>query len=135
MSKLHAIAKLVKDLRIDVDNGRNHAICLDQPKPDGTDMGPTALELAVMGYAGCYASIAALTARKMRIILLDLEVKTEAVKSPEVNTIVSVQTEITIKSSAPRDRLQRLHELTLKDCPVGLLFERAGVKPEFKLNF
>ncbi len=135
MSKLYANAKLVKDLRIDVDNGRNHAICLDQPKPDGTDMGPTALELAVMGYAGCYASIAALTAKKMRISLLDLEVRTEAIKSLEVNTIVSAKTEITMKSSAPKDRLQRLHDLTVKDCPVGLLFEKAGVKVEFKLNF
>lgn len=134
MPKLYANAKLVKDLRIDVDNDRNHAICLDQPKPDGTDMGPTALELAVMGYAGCYASIAALTAKKMRISLLDLEVKTEAIKSPEVNTIISAKTEITMKSSAPKDRLQRLHDLTVKDCPVGLLFEKAGVKVEFKLN-
>jgi len=134
MSKLFSTAKLVKDLRIDVDNGRNHAICLDQPKPDGTDMGPTALELAVMGYAGCYASIAALTARKMRIILNDLEVKTEAIKSSDVGTITSAKTEITIKSSAPKDRLRRLHELTVKDCPVGLLFEKAGVKLEYKLN-
>ena len=134
MAKLYSTAKLVKDLRIDVDNGRNHAFCLDQPKPDGTDMGPTALELVVMGYAGCYASIAALTAKKMRIALTDLEVKTEAIKSPEVHTIVSAQTEVTIKSNAPKDRLQRLHDVTVKDCPVGLLFEKAGVKLEYKLN-
>lgn len=50
--KLHSTAKLVKDLRIAVDNGRAHSVCLDLPPELGTDMGPTALELGVMSYAG-----------------------------------------------------------------------------------
>jgi hypothetical protein len=44
--KLYANAKLVEDFRIDVDDGRSHAICLDLPREDdGTNMGPSALEL------------------------------------------------------------------------------------------
>ncbi len=45
LTKLFANAKLVKDYRIDVDDGRNHAVCLDLPRDTGTDMGPSALEL------------------------------------------------------------------------------------------
>ena len=85
--KLHSTAKLVKDFRITVDDGRAHSVCLDLPPELGTDMGPTALELGVMSYAGCFATIFALTARKMRIPLIDLEVRLEAVKSQEVGTI------------------------------------------------
>lgn len=64
MAKLYASAKLVKDLRIDVDDGRSHALCLDLPLDLGTDMGPSALELALMSFAGCYATTFTLTAKK-----------------------------------------------------------------------
>jgi uncharacterized OsmC-like protein len=50
-------------------------------------MGPTALELGVMSYAGCFTTIFAFTAKRMRIPLKDLEVKLEAVESDEAETI------------------------------------------------
>ena len=97
-------------------------------------MGPTALALAVMSFAGCYASIFALTARKMRIQLKDLEVRIEAVKSEEMGTISSAHLDINVKTDAPNDRVERLHQLTLRNCPVGKLFEKAGVKTEYRLH-
>lgn len=45
MQKLHSTAKLVKDLRIAVDNGRAHSVCLDLPPELGTDMGQRLLSL------------------------------------------------------------------------------------------
>lgn len=95
--KLHANAKLVKDLRVDVDDGRAHGVCLDLPPELGTNMGPTALELCVMSYAGCFATIFALTAKKMRITLKDLEVRLEAVKSDETGTIAEANFDITVR--------------------------------------
>jgi len=135
MVKLHATAKLVKDFRIDVDDGRSHALCLDLSREDdGTDMGPSALELCVMSHAGCYAVIFALTAKKMRFKLKDLEVKVEAIKSEEAGTVVEEKFEIIIGMDAPEDRIQRIHKLTLLDCPVGKLFEKAGVKARYNLK-
>jgi putative redox protein len=134
LAKLHATAKLVRDFRIDVDDGRRHAVCLDLPPSDGTDMGPTALELALMSYVGCYSTIFALTAKKMRITLEDLEVKSEAMKSDEAGTITEVRTHIMVATDAPEDRIKRAHELTLKSCPVGILFEKASVKMEYRLR-
>jgi uncharacterized OsmC-like protein len=49
-------------------------------------MGPTALELGVMSFAGCFATIFSLTAKKMRIPLKDLEVELGAQKSEETGT-------------------------------------------------
>ena len=132
--KLYANAKMVKDLRITVDDGRAHSVCFDLPPELGTDMGPTALELGVMSYAGCLATIFILTAKKMRVPLKDLEVKMEAVKSEEEGTITEADFGIFVKADAPEDRIQRILKLTLKNCPVGKLFEKAGVKASYSLR-
>jgi uncharacterized OsmC-like protein len=58
----------------------------------------------------------------------------EAVKSEQIGTIVEENFEITLRLDAPADRIQRLHELTLKNCPVGILFEKAGVKINYTVN-
>jgi len=134
VQKLHSTAKLVKDLRIAVDNGRAHSVCLDLPPELGTDMGPTALELGVMSYAGCFATIFALTAKKMRIPLKDLEVKLEAVKSDEAGTITEANFDILVQADATEDRIQQIFKLTLENCPVGKLFEKAGVKTNYSIK-
>lgn len=134
MTTLYARAKLVKDFRIDVDDGRTHAICLDLPLDKGTDMGPSPLELALMSYAGCYATIFILTTKKMRILLEDLEIEMEAVKSKEAGTVTETRFNIMVKTKAPEDRIQRAHKLTLQDCPVGKIFEKAGVKTSYSIK-
>jgi putative redox protein len=133
--KLYATAKLVKGFRIDVDDGRSHAVCLDLSRDDdGTDMGPSALELCLMSHAGCYATIFVLTAKKMRFSLKDLEVKVEAIKSEEAGTVTEEKFEIIVGIDAPEDRIQRIHKLTLLSCPVGRLFEKAGVKISYNMR-
>jgi putative redox protein len=132
--KLNANAKLVKGYRIDVDDGRAHAICLDlEQDSGGTNMGPSALELALMSFAGCYAAIFMLTANKMRASVTELEIKAEAVKSEQAGTITETKFDIVTKTDLPEDRVQRIHELTIKGCPVGKIFEKAGVKTTYNL--
>lgn len=132
--KLRSTAKLVKDLRIAVDDGRAHSVCLDLPPELGTDMGPTALELGVMSYAGCFATIFALMAKKMRVTLKDLEVRLEALKSEEAGTVTEAVFNITVKTDAPEDTVQRIFKLTVENCPVGKLFEKAGVKVSYNIK-
>lgn len=134
MTKLYSTAKLVENLRIAVDDGRAHSVCLDLPPELGTDRGPTALELGVMSYAGCIATIFALMAKKMRVPLKDLQVKMEAVKPDDASTITEASFDILVKADAPEDRIQRIFELTMENCPVGKLFEKAGVKTSYNIN-
>jgi len=134
LAKLHAKAKLIENFRIDVDDRRTHALPLDLSPPDGTDMGPSALELCVMSLAGCYATIFVLTAQKMRFTLKNLEVKVDAVKSEQVGTITEANVYVLVEADIPKDRIQRAHELTVKGCPVGILFERAGVKIKYNIH-
>ena len=135
MTELKAAAKLVKDFRIDVDDGRSHAICLDlEQDSGGTDMGPSALELTMMSFVGCYATIFMLTASRMRRVIKDLRVKANAIKTEEAGTITEVKVEVAVRAEMPEDRLQRLHELTVKGCPVGRLFEKAGVRIRYNVE-
>lgn len=133
--KFYANAKLVKNYRIDVDDDRGHAVCLDlEQESGGTNMGPSALELALMSFAGCYATIFMLTANKMRATIKDLEIKVEAVKTEQAGTVTETKFDITTKTDVAEDRVHRLHELTVKGCPVGKLFEKAGVKTTYTIK-
>jgi len=107
---------------------------LDLPPELGTDMGPTALELGVMSFAGCVATIFSLTAKKIRVQLKDLEVELHAQKSEETGTISSAEFNITVRSDAKEDRIKRTFELTRKNCPVGKIFEQAGVEIKYNLK-
>jgi len=134
LTKLYGNAKLVRNFRIDVDDGRSHAVCLDLPLDTGTDLGPSALELALMSLAGCYTTIFVLTAQKMRIAIRSLEVKTEGFKSEEAGTITEVSFDITVEADAPEDRIQRIHKLTIRGCPVGKIFDKAGTRTTYNIK-
>lgn len=134
MAKLHARATLIQGYELALDNGRAHAVIADQPAETSPGVGATPLELCIMSHAGCYVTIAALTAQKMRLELKGCDVKVEAEKSPETGTIGAETFDITFTIDAPEDRIQRLHELTLKNCPVGILYEMAGVKLTYNIK-
>lgn len=134
MVKMNATAKLVKGFQIVLDDGYSHAIVVDLPPDLGTGLGPTALEVCVMSHAGCYVTICALTAKKMRVPLKELTVKVEAVKTDEAGTITEETFDIEIEADAPADRLKRLHELTVKNCPVDILLQKAGVKIKYNVK-
>jgi uncharacterized OsmC-like protein len=58
----------------------------------------------------------------------------EAVETDEAGTITEEDFDIEIKADAPADRIQRLHELTVKNCPVGVLLKKASVKIKYNLK-
>lgn len=131
---LHANASLIDGVKIALDNGRAHALITDQSSEINPGLGPTPLELCVMSHAGCYVTVCAKSAQKMRLPLKGCEVKVEAVKAEEVSTIIEETLDITLDIDAPADRIQRLHEVTIKNCPVGVMFEKAGVKIKYNIK-
>ena len=133
MVKLYANAQLIQDYKIALDDGRAHALIVDLASDKSEGFGPTSLELCVMSHAGCYATIFALTAAKMRIPLKGLEVKVEAVKTDAAGTITEEAFDIVVEADAPENRIKRCHELTL-NWPVGKIFEKAGIKITYNLK-
>jgi putative redox protein len=134
MAKLHAVAKMVQGPLIVLENGRAHATVVDRPSASSLGVGPTPLELCIMSHAGCYVTIAQFVAVKMRLQLKGLEVTVEALKSEEAGTIVEETFDILYKTDAAEDQVKRLHEHTLKNCPVGVLFKKAGVKTSYNIK-
>jgi uncharacterized OsmC-like protein len=132
--KMNVKAKLVEGFQIVLDDGHSHSIVVDLPPELGTGLGPTSLEVCVMSHAGCYVTICALTAKKMRLPLKGLTVEVEAVKTDAAGTITEETFDIEIKADAPADRIQRLHELTVKNCPVDILLQKAGVKIRYNVK-
>lgn len=134
MVKINARAQLIEGFQIVLDDGHSHSVVVDLPPELGTGLGPTSLEVCVMSHAGCYVTICALTARKMRLPLNGLTVDVEAIKTDEAGTITEETFDIEIKADAPADRIQRLHELTVKNCPVDILLQKAGVKIQYNVK-
>ena len=134
VTKINANAKLIEGFQIMLDDGESHGYIVDLAPDLGTGLGASALELCVMTHAGCYITIAALTAKKMRLALKGLKVKVEAIKSEETGTVSEETFDIAYRIDAPMDRVERLHNVTLDTCPVGILFDKAGVKVSYKLN-
>jgi uncharacterized OsmC-like protein len=134
LAKLHARARIIQGFEIALDDGRGHCTVADQPTETFQGLGATPLELCVMSHAGCYVAIATLVAKRMRLELKGCEVKVEAVKDENIGTIAEETFEILFKLDAPEDRAERLHKLTLENCPVGFLFEKAGVKINYNIK-
>lgn len=133
-TKIHANAKLIEGFQIFLDDGKSHGYVADLAPDVGTGLGSSALELCVMSHAGCYATIFLLTAKKMRLDIWGLRVKLEAVKSDETGTISEESFDIKVETDASQERIERAHKLTVETCPVGILFEKAGVTAKYNLT-
>jgi len=134
MVAINSRAKRVEEFRITVDDGRAHSVCLDLPPELGTDMGPTALELGVMSFSGCVATIFTLMAKKMRVSISDLNVEVRAEKPEGARTVTKADFEIIVKTGETEEKINRVWKKTRENCPVGILFEQAGVQVDYKLR-
>lgn len=120
------------DYQSAVHNDRNHSLILDLP-PDlnGDDLGPTALELTGMSLAGCISTIWAKVAENSDVRYRRIEVDMDLKKGGD--TITDVNATVRVDSDADRARLERVLAKTMTACPVGRLFEQAGVEIETTL--
>ncbi|MGQ9538086.1 MAG: hypothetical protein ACUVTE_00660, partial [Candidatus Bathycorpusculaceae bacterium] len=57
-----------------------------------------------------------------------------AIKSEEAGTVTEAAFNITVKTDAAEDTVQRIFKLTVGNCPVGKLFEKAGVKVGYNMK-
>ena len=132
MGVMKSTAEWVGNSKIKVDDGRGHSTILDLPS--GDDAGPTALELSVMSYAGCIATIFKIIAEKRRIAFESLSVSVIADKPHGAKTIETIEFHTKVKSDASQKALEKCLELTALTCPVGVLFKDAGVEPVYRLE-
>ena len=127
---MRATARLVEGCyQSVVDNDRHHGIVLDLPEAkEGDDLGPTALELAVMGLAGCISTIWAIVAKNSRVSYSKIIVELTAEKPDNEPTITEAKAVVSVASEEDDAKLKRTLDKTMKACPVGQLYEKAGVE-------
>ncbi|MCC6024080.1 MAG: OsmC family protein, partial [Thaumarchaeota archaeon] len=90
------------------------------------------LELALMSLAGCIGTIFAIVAGKRKLGYESLRVELEGEKGEK--TIEKIRGVLRIKTSASREEVETALKLTMEICPVGLIFEKAGIKPEIQVK-
>jgi uncharacterized OsmC-like protein len=134
MPKIKVNAKWVENVRSIVDNSRTHSIVCDlPPSQDGSDSGPTALELALMALADCGVTIFASVCKKSNIELSKVEVTVEAEKMPTSPVITGVTMKVNVSAKARQALLEGAWRRTEANCPVIAIFtEPIPVKVEFE---
>lgn len=122
-----AIARSAPDtLRVDVDV-RAHALVLDEPVgtpgiegvPDGTDLGPTPVELLAASLAGCVAMTVRMYAERKKLNINDLRVEARAIRNqPGPGPLDAMEVGVAFAGDLSPDQVDRLHEIATR-CPVS----------------
>lgn len=132
---MKAVATWTKQLQGVVTDKCNRSIVIDVPEEKGgCDSGSSALELCVMGFAGCIETIFAMVAPKMRLEFSALEVEAVARMEEGAATISHVDYIFRIKTDAKPEKVEKCLETVEKTCPVGVLFSKAGVEINGKIE-
>lgn len=118
-----------------VDNGRGHRVIVDLPtESGGKDVGPTALELSIMALAGCASTIFKIVAAKRKLTYESLKIELNAEKPKNESTVTEVNGRVEIATTGTEQEVQTAMKLTFKTCPVGVIFEQAGIKVTYGLT-
>jgi uncharacterized OsmC-like protein len=116
-----------------INNGRNHRVTVDLPYlQHGKDEGPSSLELAVMGYAGCVTTVYKMMAEKLKVEVFAMR----CVINTEYNgkTIGKAEILLELISDHPTELLKKAYKLTQNNCPVGILFKNSGVDVTYNIS-
>jgi len=114
---------------------RGHDILVDLPHDEGgTDTGTSALELSVVSLAGCIATIFLLVARKRRLEVRGFHAELEALRPKGAPTLTAVHGWARVATSASREEVTAALQITLRTCPVGVLFDHADIPVSVELE-
>jgi putative redox protein len=132
---MKAIAVWVEGFKSVVDNGRGHTVTVDLAlEQGGNNAGPTALELAVMALAGCTTTIFRIIASKRKLAYESLRIELNAEKPKEASTVTEVKGHVEITTAGTEQEVRTILKSTFSTCPVGVIFEKAGIIPTYDLT-
>jgi uncharacterized OsmC-like protein len=118
-----------------LSNGRGHTAVVDMPiEQNGTNTAPTALELAVMSLAGCITTIFKMMADKRKFVYKAFKVELDAEKPKDALTVTALKGRMELVTEAEETEARTVLRLTLGSCPVGEIFDKAGLKLDYVLT-
>lgn len=114
--------------RTQLRDDRGHDVTVDLPKDEGGgDLGTSALELSVLSLAGCISTIFTLVAERRRLRFEAMSVELDAARPQGSRTIASVEGTLHVVTTASAEDVATALNITLRTCPVGVLYEQAHV--------
>jgi len=117
-----------------LSNGERHGVVVDLPsEKGGSDLGPTALELTAMSLAGCISTIWAKVATNSRVEYRSVDVDIDLQQGNGPAPFERATATVRVESEADPSKLERVLDKTMNACPVGRLFEEAGVTVEAEI--
>lgn len=131
--------KVVHDYRFDTTVDSGHVVPTDEGTHlGGTGAAATSLETLTAALGSCQAVQVIRTAEAMRFNLKNFAVTcvTTSGKTPgvtgndAVTRIDGAHLEIAFDTDEPVARVERLKVLAVDKCPIGRLFDDAGIAPE-----
>jgi len=132
MTKYRVTTRLLENVRSVAEDGRGHSLVMDLPvTTGGSDKGPTAFEVALIGLAGCVVIIYADIAKrsKVHISKLEAEVMGDTSKSP-----IAISLKINVQGKASKNMLETIFRKTEEHCPVMDIFkEETPVKAQLEV--
>ena len=125
---MQAIGTWAGGYRTVLEDGRTHSVTVDLPRDEGGDSaGTSALELAVLSLAGCITTIFTLIARRRRLSFSGMSIALEAERPEGAPTITRVRGTFRLRTAASPAEVSTTLRLTVRTCPVGMIFEKAGI--------
>ena len=86
-----------------------------------------------MALSGCISTIWAVVVKNSGVSYQRLTVEMEADKPDDQPTITAARAVVTVESGETREKLQRVLDKTMDACPVGRLYEKAGIAVQTQL--
>jgi len=129
---MKAALKIMDGYTAIADNGRGHAVVLDLPRESGgADLGMKPLEAVVASLLGCIAMTSKIIGANKHLGMGRVELSAEAERVKEKITRVVIQGWI---EADDEEKARRIFDDTIRVCPVGFLFEKAGVVIEHRID-
>lgn len=111
-----------------LEDGRGHFVTVDEPTEDGgTNTGTSALELLVLSLSGCISTIFHIIADKRKLEFDGFSATLNAERDDHAPTIQRVRGTVEVRTRASREEVDTALRLTLKTCPIGVLFAQAHI--------
>ncbi|MGD0250925.1 MAG: OsmC family protein [Thermoplasmata archaeon] len=116
-----------------LEDDHAHTVTVDLPIDEGgRSAGPSALDLALLSLAGCISTIFAIVAHKRRLEYQGLSIALEGERPAHAPTITRVHGTLRLRTKAPLSEVETALRLTVKTCPVGVIFENAGIPVDIR---
>jgi uncharacterized OsmC-like protein len=72
--------------------------------------------------------------KKMRVSVSTLEVNSKAEKPDDAKTVTKTDSKIKVITNESEDKIKRVWQHMRENCPVGQLFEGAGIPVDYDLR-